>query len=81
MALTTHFGRANRAQYGEVSFRVIPDDETVEVALPSMQGLAEDEGEHVLPIFVLKLRLCNSTSLGGTSISHIAKRVEFIRYP
>jgi hypothetical protein len=37
--------RANRAQYGEVSFKIIPDDETAEIALPSLQGLAEDEGE------------------------------------
>jgi len=35
---------ANRAQYGEVSFRTVSVDETTEVTLPSMQGLDEDEG-------------------------------------
>ncbi|KAL6305314.1 Utp21-domain-containing protein [Sparassis latifolia] len=35
---------ANRAQYSEVSFRSMTDvDDTVDVSLPSMQGVAEDE--------------------------------------
>ena len=36
--------RANRAQYAEVSFHSVGDDEIAEVALPSMQGTAEEEG-------------------------------------
>ncbi|KAJ6630596.1 Utp21-domain-containing protein [Mycena sp. CBHHK59/15] len=34
---------ANRAQYAEVSFQSIRDDDITDVALPSMQGVAEDE--------------------------------------
>ncbi|KAJ7273299.1 Utp21 specific WD40 associated putative domain-containing protein [Mycena rebaudengoi] len=34
---------ANRAQYAEVSFQSVTDDDIVDVALPSMQGVAEDE--------------------------------------
>ncbi|EMD38277.1 hypothetical protein CERSUDRAFT_113446 [Gelatoporia subvermispora B] len=34
---------ANRAQYSEVSFQSVVDDEVVDVSLPSMQGVAEDE--------------------------------------
>lgn len=38
--------RANRAQYSEVSYKTISPDDAVaiEVALPSLQGLAEDDG-------------------------------------
>lgn len=36
---------ANRAQYAEVTFQGISDDEVTDVALPSVQGEAEDEGE------------------------------------
>ncbi|KAI0672967.1 Utp21-domain-containing protein [Trametes maxima] len=34
---------ANRAQYSEVSFQSIVEDDVVDVSLPSMQGIAEDE--------------------------------------
>jgi U3 small nucleolar RNA-associated protein 21 len=37
--------RANRSQYSEVAFRAISEDNIAEVALPSMQGSEEDEGE------------------------------------
>lgn len=37
--------RANRSQYSEVAFRAISEDDIAEVALPSMQGSEEDEGE------------------------------------
>ena len=36
--------RANRAQYAEVSFQTVTDDDLSSVNLPSMQGVAEDEG-------------------------------------
>jgi hypothetical protein len=36
--------RANRAQYGEVSFQTVSEDEITNVNLPSSQGLAEEEG-------------------------------------
>ncbi|KAJ7087871.1 Utp21-domain-containing protein [Mycena epipterygia] len=34
---------ANRAQYAEVSFQSVADDDIADVKLPSMQGTAEDE--------------------------------------
>ncbi|KAJ7174015.1 Utp21 specific WD40 associated putative domain-containing protein [Mycena crocata] len=34
---------ANRAQYAEVSFQSVSDDDIADVKLPSMQGVAEDE--------------------------------------
>ncbi|KAJ6597057.1 Utp21 specific WD40 associated putative domain-containing protein [Mycena vulgaris] len=34
---------ANRAQYAEVSFQSVADDDITDVKLPSMQGVAEDE--------------------------------------
>jgi len=34
---------ANRAQYSDVSFQSVADDDIADVALPSMQGVAEDE--------------------------------------
>jgi U3 small nucleolar RNA-associated protein 21 len=40
--------RANRAQYAEVSFQTVGDDDIVDVSLPSMQGVAEDEGMFTL---------------------------------
>jgi U3 small nucleolar RNA-associated protein 21 len=43
--------RANRAQYAEVSFQTVTDDDITDVLLPSMQGVAEDEG-----MFILSLR-------------------------
>ena len=45
MADTFRGHRANRAQYSEVSFQSIVEDDVVDVALPSMQGVAEDEGK------------------------------------
>lgn len=39
---------ANRAQYAEVSFHSVGDDEIAEVALPSMQGTAEEEALQAL---------------------------------
>ena len=36
--------RANRAQYSEISFQSIVEDDVTDVSLPSMQGLAEDKG-------------------------------------
>jgi hypothetical protein len=38
------YNRANRAQYGEVSFQTVSEDEITNVNLPSTQGLAEEEG-------------------------------------
>ena len=38
------FHRANRAQYSEVPFQSIVEEDVTDVSLPSMQGLAEDEG-------------------------------------
>ncbi|KIM87254.1 hypothetical protein PILCRDRAFT_96034 [Piloderma croceum F 1598] len=34
---------ANRAQYGEVSFQTVADNDIIDMSLPSMQGAAEDE--------------------------------------
>ncbi|KAH9945893.1 Utp21-domain-containing protein [Epithele typhae] len=34
---------ANRAQYAEISFKSIVEDDVVDVAMPSMQGVVEDE--------------------------------------
>ncbi|KAL7283597.1 hypothetical protein ACG7TL_003032 [Trametes sanguinea] len=39
---------ANRAQYAEVSFGSIAEEDVVDVALPSMQGAAEDEALEAL---------------------------------
>ena len=36
--------RANRAQYTEVPFQTVVEDEIANVDLPSVQGIAEDEG-------------------------------------
>ena len=36
--------RANRAQFVELSFRSVADDDIADVTLPSMQGTTEDEG-------------------------------------
>ncbi|KAF8586540.1 Utp21-domain-containing protein [Ramaria rubella] len=44
---------ANRAQYGEVSFKTVPDQENEAVALPSMRGLAEDDALEGLASLVL----------------------------
>lgn len=35
---------ANRAQYGDVSFRTVTEDEIADASLPTMQGEDEDEG-------------------------------------
>ena len=43
--LADQLSRANRAQYAEVSFHGITEDEVADVALPSVQGEAEEEGE------------------------------------
>lgn len=40
---------ANRAQYADVTFQGIADDEVTNVALPSVQGEAEDEGKQIIP--------------------------------
>lgn len=42
--------RANRAQYSEVSFGSIVEDDVLDVSLPSMQGVAEDEGKMDVPL-------------------------------
>ncbi|KAG5352836.1 hypothetical protein C0989_000178 [Termitomyces sp. Mn162] len=39
---------ANRAQYAEVSFQTVTDDDFFNVNLPSMQGVAEDEALNAL---------------------------------
>ncbi|GLB34587.1 putative utp21 specific WD40 associated domain containing protein [Lyophyllum shimeji] len=39
---------ANRAQYAEVSFQSVTDDDLSDVNLPSMQGVAEDEALNAL---------------------------------
>ncbi|KAG5727270.1 hypothetical protein E4T56_gene7613, partial [Termitomyces sp. T112] len=39
---------ANRAQYAEVSFQTVTDDDFLNVNLPSMQGVAEDEALNAL---------------------------------
>lgn len=38
--------RANRAQYSDVSFQGVNPNDIFDVALPSMQGSAEDEGSY-----------------------------------
>lgn len=38
--------RANRAQYTDVSLQGIVDEDVADVALPSIQGSAEDEGRY-----------------------------------
>lgn len=37
--------RANRAQYSNISFQGIAEEDIQDVSLPSMQGTAEDNGE------------------------------------
>ena len=67
--------RANRAQYGEVSFRAVSLDETSEVALPSMQGSEEDAGafatgqcvNHTLRYAITALEGLESLSLNKDS--------------
>lgn len=50
MRLLKRTRRANRAQYADVSFQSVSDEEEVaEVSLPSMQGTAEDEGVSSFP--------------------------------
>ncbi|KAG6908774.1 hypothetical protein DXG01_003386 [Tephrocybe rancida] len=39
---------ANRAQYAEVSFQTVTDDDLSDINLPSMQGVAEDEALNAL---------------------------------
>ncbi|KAI0062315.1 Utp21-domain-containing protein [Artomyces pyxidatus] len=39
---------ANRAQYSDVSFRSVAEDDIENVALPTMQGTAEDDGDTAL---------------------------------
>ncbi|KAG6865407.1 hypothetical protein C0991_002901 [Blastosporella zonata] len=39
---------ANRAQYAEVSFQTVTDDDLSNVSLPSMQGVAEDDALNAL---------------------------------
>ncbi|KAF5369178.1 hypothetical protein D9615_009977 [Tricholomella constricta] len=39
---------ANRAQYAEVSFQSVTDDDLLDVNLPSMQGVAEDDAINAL---------------------------------
>lgn len=34
---------ANRAQYAEVSLKSIREEDVLEIGMPSVQGLAEDE--------------------------------------
>lgn len=40
--------RANRAQYTEVTYRSINEDALVDVSVPSMQELPEDDGSCLL---------------------------------
>ena len=40
--------RANRAQYAEVSFQSIEDDDIVDIALPSMEESSEDGSHHTI---------------------------------
>lgn len=44
LLLISHYTRANRAQYSEVSFQGVSDDDVSAVNLPSMQGAEEDDG-------------------------------------
>ncbi len=39
-----NYFRANRAQYSEVSFQGIVEEDVVDISLPSVQGEAEDKG-------------------------------------
>ena len=41
-SLASH--RANRAQYAEVPLQSVAEEDVVDVSMPSMQGVAEDEG-------------------------------------
>ncbi|GJJ12631.1 hypothetical protein Clacol_006874 [Clathrus columnatus] len=45
---------ANRAQYAEVSYKIVSTDDTVEVGLPSLQGLAEDDALEAMAAMTLK---------------------------
>lgn len=52
--LLTAAARANRAQYSEILFQTIPDDDMIrEVRLPSMQGAAEEEGIRLIAHSIL----------------------------
>lgn len=52
--------RANRAQYDDISFKGISEDEIDEVNLPSMQGAEEDEGAWRLPTVVWYIKILSS---------------------
>ncbi|KAJ7172308.1 Utp21 specific WD40 associated putative domain-containing protein [Mycena filopes] len=45
---------ANRAQYAEISFQSVADDDIVDVKLPSMQGAAEDEALDALSALTMQ---------------------------
>lgn len=70
--------RANRAQFSEVSFQSVTDDDIVDAALPSMQGIAEDEGSRIRPFscffFGLLTTRNSSRRLGCTHRGGILSR-------
>ncbi|KAJ7046979.1 Utp21 specific WD40 associated putative domain-containing protein [Mycena alexandri] len=45
---------ANRAQYAEISFQSVSDDDIADVQLPSMQGVAEDEALDALSALTMQ---------------------------
>ncbi|OBZ69349.1 U3 small nucleolar RNA-associated protein 21 [Grifola frondosa] len=45
---------ANRAQYSEISFQSIVENDIVDVSLPSMQGVAEDEALEALSALTMQ---------------------------
>ncbi|KAJ7775037.1 Utp21 specific WD40 associated putative domain-containing protein [Mycena metata] len=45
---------ANRAQYAEISFQSVSDDDIADVRLPSMQGVAEDEALDALSALTMQ---------------------------
>lgn len=59
--LSSPLCRANRAQYAEVSFQSVADEDIADVALPSMQGVAEDEGEVLVSFTFPCLPICGYT--------------------
>jgi len=51
--------RANRAQYTDISFQGVNANDIFDTPLPSMQGIAEDEGQYIyLTIPVILAHLC-----------------------
>ena len=55
--------RANRAQYTNVSLQGIMDEDVTDVALPSIQGTAEEEGECITIMLMIDIHGLVQTAL------------------